>query len=57
MPEPDITIHTNSNLLGWGVTVGFQPSRGRQKSDEIATYINVLEFQAIHIRIEQEMQT
>ena len=57
MPEPDITIHTDSNLLGRRVKVGFQPSGGRWKSDEIATYINVLEFQAILIGIGQEMQT
>ena len=35
VPDPDITIYTDSSTLGWGVTDGNNPSGGRWKADEI----------------------
>ena len=46
MPNPDITIYTDSSTLGWGVTDGKNPSGGRWKADKI-NHINVLELKAI----------
>ena len=48
VPDPDITIYTDSSTLGWGVTDGKNPSGGRWKADEI-NHINVLELKAIFI--------
>ena len=47
VPDPDITIYTDSSTLGWGVT---DPSGGRWKADEI-NQINVLELKAIFIGV------
>ena len=35
VPDSEITFYTDSSILGWGVTDGNNPSRGRWKSDEI----------------------
>ena len=51
VPDPDITIHTDSSTLGWGVTDGKNQSRGRWKADEI-NQINVLELKAILIGVQ-----
>ena len=51
VPDPDITIYTDSSTLGWGVTDGKNPSRGRWKADEI-NQINVLELKAILIGVQ-----
>ena len=32
VPDPDITIYTDSSTLGWGVTDGNNPSVGRWKA-------------------------
>ena len=50
VPDPDITIYTDSSTLGWGVTDGYNPSGGRWKADEI-NHINVLELKAIFIGV------
>ena len=46
VPDPGITIYTDSGTLGWGVTDGKNPSGGRWKTDE-RNHINVLELKAI----------
>ena len=51
VPDPDITIYTDSSTLGWGVTDGKNPSGGRWKADEI-NHINVLELKAIFIGVQ-----
>ena len=51
MPDPDITIYTDSSTLGWGVTDGNNPSIGRWKADEI-NHINVLELKTIFIGVQ-----
>ena len=51
VPDPDITIYTDSSTLGWGVTDGKNPSGGRWKADEI-NHINVLELKAILIGVQ-----
>ena len=48
MPDPDITIYTDSSTLGWAVTDGRNSSGGRWKADEI-NHINVLELKTILI--------
>ena len=48
VPEPEITIYTDSSTLGWGVTDGYNPSGGRWKAGE-TNHINVLELKAIFI--------
>ena len=49
-PNPDITIHTDASLTGWGITDGTNPSRGLWHDLEIDN-INVLELKAIEIGI------
>ena len=51
MPDPDITIYTDSSTLGWGVTNGYNPSGGRWKAEEI-NHINLLELKAIFIGVQ-----
>ena len=51
VPDPDITIYTDSSTLGWGVTDGKNPSGGRWKAEEI-NHINVLELKAILIGVQ-----
>ena len=51
VPDPDITIYTDSYTLGWGVTDGKNPSGGRWKADEI-NHINVLELKPIFIGVQ-----
>ena len=46
MPDPDITIYTDSNTLGWDVTDGYNPSGSRCKENKI-NHINVLELKAM----------
>ena len=46
IPEPDITIYTDTSLTGWGIADGKTPSGGWWDEDEI-THINVLELKAI----------
>ena len=48
MPDPDITIYTDSSTLGWGVTDRKNPSGSTWKAEEI-NHINVLEIKAILI--------
>ena len=50
VPDPDITIYTDSSTLRWGVTDGYNPSGGRWKAEEI-NHINVLELKAIFIGV------
>ena len=50
LPDPDITIYTDSSTIGSGVTDGYNPSGGRWKADEI-NHINVLELKAIFIGV------
>ena len=52
VPDPDITIYTDSGTLGWDVTDGKNPSGGRWKADEI-NHINVLELKAILIGVQR----
>ena len=49
--DPDITIYTDSSILGWGATDRNNPSGGEWKADEI-NHINVLELKAIFIRVQ-----
>ena len=51
VPDPDITIYTDSSTLGWGVTGGNNPSRGRWKADKI-NHITVLELKVIIIGVQ-----
>ena len=51
VPDPDITIYTDSNTLGWGITDGKNPSGDRWKAEEI-NHINVLELKAILIGVQ-----
>ena len=37
VPDPGITIYTDSSTLEWGVTDGKNPSGGRWKADKINT--------------------
>ena len=46
LPDPDITIYTDSRTLGWGVTDGNNSSGCRWKAEEI-NHISVLELKAI----------
>ena len=48
VPDPDITIYTDSRTLGWGVTDGNNPSGAGWKAEEI-NHINMLELKAIFI--------
>ena len=50
VPDPDITIYTDSSILGWGVTDGYNSSGARWKAEEV-NHINVLELKAIFIRV------
>ena len=60
VPDPGITIYTDSGTLGWGVTDGKNPSGGRWKTDG-RNHINVLELKAIlmsaDILQEKKLQT
>ena len=49
-PNPEITIHTDISLTGWGITNGISPSRGLWYKAEL-DHINVLELKAIEIGI------
>ena len=44
--NPDITIHADVSLTGWGITSGISPSRGLRHKTEL-DHVNVLELQAI----------
>ena len=50
VPDPDITIYTDSSTSGWGVTDGNNPSGGRWEADEI-NHINALELKTIFIAV------
>ena len=50
IPNPDITIHIDASLTGWGITKRIFPSRGLQHKVEI-DHINVLELKAIEMGI------
>ena len=39
VPDPDITMYTDSSTLRWGVTDETNPSGGRWKADEKTTLI------------------
>ena len=49
-PDPDITIHTDASLTGWGIIDGTNLSRGLWHDSKIDN-INVLELKAIEIGI------
>lgn len=49
--DPDITIYTDSSTLGWGVTGGNNPSRGRLKADK-TNHIHVLALKVISIGLQ-----
>ena len=49
-PDPDITIHTDASLKGWGITDGKNPSGGRWSPEEIV-HINSLELRAVEFGI------
>ena len=51
MPDPEITVYTNSNTLGWGVTDKKNLSGGRWKTNE-TNHINVLKLKAIFIGVQ-----
>ena len=51
VPDPDITIYTDSSTLVQGVTDGKNPSGGWWKADE-KNHINVLELKAIFIGVQ-----
>ena len=51
MPDPDITIYTDSSTLRWDVTDGNNPSGGKWKVDEINN-INVLELKATFVEVQ-----
>ena len=51
VPDPDITIYTDSSTLGCGATDGKNPSGGRLKTDETNHFI-MLELKAIFIRVQ-----
>ena len=51
VPDPNITIYTDSSTLGWGVTDENNPSGGRWKADKI-NHTNILELKAIFIRVQ-----
>lgn len=55
MPDPDITILTDSSKLGWAVTDKKNLSGSRWKRDEI-NHINVLELKAIFIGVQTYLQ-
>ena len=46
LPDPDITIYTDSSTLGWILIDRNNPSEGKSKADEI-NHLNVLELKAI----------
>ena len=50
VPNPDITIHTDASLAGWGITNGISSSRGLWHKAKL-DHINVLELKAIEIGI------
>ena len=51
MPDPDITIYTDSSTLGQSVTDGNNPSGGRRKGDKV-NHINVVGLKAIFIGVQ-----
>ena len=51
MPDPEITVYTNSSTLGWGVTDKKNLSGGRWKTNE-TNHINVLKLKAIFIGVQ-----
>ena len=51
VPDPDITIYTDSSTLRLGVTDGNSPSGGRWQAHEI-NHINVLGLKAIFIEVQ-----
>ena len=50
IPKPDITIFTDANETGWGITDGHNPSGGQWAEHE-RIHINVLELKAAFIEI------
>ena len=50
IPNPDITIHTDASIGGWGITNGIYPSRGLWLNAEL-DHINVLELKTIEIHL------
>ena len=51
MPDPDITIYTDSSTLRWGVRDGSSSLGGRWKAHKI-NHLHVLELKAIFIGVQ-----
>ena len=51
IPNPDITTHTDTSLIGWGITNEITPSRGLWHKAELDHINDHIELKAIEIGI------